>query len=373
MKKFLVVLLFVAAGCNTSITTNEGDKWHYEESYNMQNNTKAQMKMMVELEDQLMYFADTNDDGKVIVTMLYSDKNGEDLTIENENPENDCTLENLNKCSNAKSGHLSKFHYYDNSLYYVYSDWDEENESIYQTLHRCDLDGKNDEEVYRFKEYDENSQSFFYQMHKGYMYYATDNGGIHKVNLTNFKKEKFVDDAVNMKCYAMYFYGDIVYMCLNDYEDEEGVLHTDAVYKVDLKTNEKEFVMDTEGVYHIDLDNIIYIGEDYSTYIYNIKNDDYKKIIDDLVTWVYRTDDYYLIDGVGMSLEEHGLMYLVNLDGKILDQKEGFTDYPPYSQGVVNDNYFIYDTDKKLFVYYPISDGKFGDLQIVESFHDYKK
>ena len=51
MKRFLVVLLFVAAGCNASITTTEGDKWHYEESYNMQNNTKAQMKMMVELED----------------------------------------------------------------------------------------------------------------------------------------------------------------------------------------------------------------------------------------------------------------------------------------------------------------------------------
>lgn len=369
MKKILVIVLFLVAGCSSSITTVESDIWRFEESYNMQANTKAQQTMMIELENELMYFIPTVEDGNSAIVTLYSDKDGEDLTVVNEKSDKDCSIDNLKKCANTKKGHLSMFHYYNDSLYYVYGDV--ENDKATYTLYRRHLYENNDEKIYQFKEYDENSHSFLYAMHKGYMYYATDNGGIHKVNLTSYKEEKFIENIENTKCYAMFFYEDYVYLCLEKYDGDN--LLSDELYKVDLNTYEKEFIMSTKGVYHVDLDNIIYIGEDASTYIYNMKNDEHKKLIDDYVVWVYRADNYYVIDGVGISDNTPGYMYIVDLNGKILDQKEGFSTLHRFSQGVINDKYYLYDEDKNQFVYYPIVDEKFEEMKIVENITDYKK
>lgn len=366
-KGWLIMLFFLLVGCNSSKTTTniDEDAWGYEAKYNLQSNTKAAMQVSVEVEDGIIFFPSVVTSTGIKTAMLYQNAAKDSVSIINANPNEVCTFSNLEDCSSTKIGNYGYFRYFNRHIYYVAEEMDSKTEQMSLVLRRFDLQGQNEEKLFTFMQRNilsEEQYGFSYTIHKGYLYYAFDQDGIYKINMENFEEEEFVDfkgaDEIRM-----FFYNDTAYINVNNFKDGD-TLHSEAIYKVNLNNNTREVLLEGISAYHIDEDNIIYVQEDPpSTYIYNFKTEEHNKIVDNFIAWVYRINNYYVIDGVGMSEETAGNIYLIDLLGNTLDSIESPYDFHTMSQGVINNRYYIYVDDT--FMYFPIIDNKFGELQEV--------
>ena len=364
--RWLIALSLLLVACSSSKTVTNIDEhaWGYEATYNTQSNTKAAMQISVEVEDGILFFPFVETSTGTKTGMLYHNFTKDSISIINANPNAVCTFSNLENCSSTINGTFGYFQYFNHHIYYVAQEMDPKTEQLSLVLRRFDLQGQNEEKLFTIQRNINNQESygFSYTIHKGYLYYAFDKDNIYKINMEKFEEEEFLDfkgaDRIRM-----FFYNDIAYINVINFEDG-GILYSDVIYKVDLNNNTREVLLEGISAYHIDEDNIIYGQQDPpSTYIYNFKTGEHKKIVDDFVVWVYRTDNYYVIDGVGMSDDSAGNIYLIDMLGNMLDSIESPYIFHRMSQGVINNRYYIYEGDT--FMYFPIIDNTFGELQEV--------
>lgn len=362
MKKFyLLILVFLICGCADSLKTEiDKDAFGYEARYNLVSNSFAKDRNIIEMEEGLMYFP--MDYKEQLRYMIYI--NDTDYQIVNADIGSQCDFDNLKSCTGLFDTHsiYENFNYYMGQIYYLFSEFDEDNETSDYYLGRCDLDGSNKEKLIKLSRSDKTIKEYSISMvfHKGIIYYTFGDNVLHAINLESMKEEIILTLNDSAKIYAMYMVEDTAFVIADFYEEQEKILNN-AILKFNLKDKDFELYQTGMSVYLIDNENIIYVDENKNTLLYNINSKSTKKLLNSLCIYKVSNDKYYLLDNSDELIKDSGI-YLFDKEGNQLD-------YVPcndfhYGYGIINNKYYFMDNDQ--LMYYEIIDGKFQELYTFE-------
>lgn len=362
----LIFSIFISGCSSDSSNDNTGadeKDFGYSASYNTLSNTKQVHSSMAETEEGIIVFPIYNEQN--LTAMAYKSHGDRTLKMIEPDPSTNCSIDNLSKCSNHIKGTDSAFFtIYNNQIYYVDTKFDEKSDESINVLVKTNLEGYDVEEVYRFENAELNDYNFFLEFHQNYIYYCIGKSGIQRINMADYKKDKNFIISKDEVISDMYFYGNEMYFTIDNYKYKD-TLYPSAIQCLDLKTNKIEFIVD-KSAYLIDKENMICVepqDDSYVTYFYNRRTNEAYKLFDTPSLWVFRYNYYYVIDSVGMADDEglYGSLYLVDLNGQILDTIENPYIGFKWGQGVVKDKYYVYDQVTMQFFYFEIKDGKFSE------------
>lgn len=367
----IVMIGVLLVGCSNNITIEVNKKdWRYEEKYNVLANSNSSLNTLVELEEGILLFPIVNKEGDN--TMVFYDDKKKELSPVSNNVEKKCELTNLEVCSLI--GEMpSNFHYYNGYIYYVVNGRSTENEVATLIVKRRTLDNSNEEDVFTFEQsiaedsdaYN-GTMAFYYQMHKGYLYYPKPDKQIARIELETMKEEIF-SIGFDSASTSLFFYGDICYVNSANVKMNDKQ-YSNVILEVSLKeTSKVDAIMQFATLYYIDNDFMVYIKDsekNEKTFLYNMKTKEEKVLLDSYARFVYKTDQYYILDNVGFAKEnEKGNVYLFDRSFNLLDKIESPYFDHSFSQGVIRNRYYIYLNDENKYIVFPIEDNKFKEME----------
>lgn len=144
--------------------------------------------------------------------------------------------------------------------------------------------------------------------------------------------------------------------------------YSNVILEVSLKeTSKVDVIMQFATLYYIDNDFMVYIKDsekNEKTFLYNMKTKEEKVLLDSYSRFVYKTDQYYILDNVGFAKEnEKGNVYLFDRSFNLLDKIESPYFDHSFSQGVIRNRYYIYLNDENKYIVFPIEDNKFKEME----------
>lgn len=360
-KAILILLSIFIYGCSTQkaeeVTSADVDDFGYAESYNRLSNTEMGDARIIELQDELLFLVpnplEKNKEFKSLLSLGRSSKKDNAIT----------RLENQ-----LEAYEIAYPKYYGGYLYYLDNQVGKDG-MMNINLMRMDLDGTNAEKVYELvKKRDVADLNIcLFSIHQNYIYFSIGDTGIRRIHIKDYTLDKKFNVGNGELIYNMFFYDNTIYYeaakvddtIINSYGLEKVKSN---VYKYDMDNSELHVVRENvQYLDYIDKENMIYSKPDEeSTYMYNFATETDKKLFDSYSSHHFRYNDLYLIDVKGE--EENLQMYLVNLEGEIIDQTTSIGQ-AAMGQGIFNDKYYVFDHMTQTFFYYNLKNDTFSEIK----------
>ena len=297
---FIIIMMLLLSGCSddnkqktNQVNINELDN---EIQYNVFQTNWAYMKNLIQVEDGMIFIIDHDDnDTRVQGQYLMYYENGES-TIINNDINNGCDFDNVEKCTSYFNGFKENYFYFDKDIYYVEERHLNNNENDNYVLCKSEIDGTNRQDVVQFEIPKQASRIAGFSIHKGKLYATYDNNLVIYNLITNDIKIIEFGSASFVK--KIYLYNDIAYVEIAQYLNNDGERIKDAIIKLDLITFELEVMYENVPLYFIDETNLISFDEneeEVNTYLQNHETGEKVILTDGYVTYRLKENGKYVL------------------------------------------------------------------------------
>ena len=323
-KVIMYLLVFgIIVGCqNKSNETDAVDaskvsenQWGYSAQYNVNEGIPVWYNHAVNTKDKLILLKRVveNDNGGEL--LLEVDKKDASLKPVNNDVTNNCSIDNPTVCSGYIEENLEDIKYYNNHLYYFYSDVNAETNKYEIVISEMDLDGGNKDEKLRLTlQLEQEGNSFIGTFHNGYLYSILSNELI-KINVDNWEYESVLKNEKG-SLFGMQFHQDKLFIFATNYI-YEGKSYATADVEIDLKNNDILSVKQVrDGSMHED-DKFMFPYDMSGQYLLNKENNNEVKLGS---AWgnIVVSEKYYLVS-LTNEIEQNRFV-LLNKNGEVTDE-----------------------------------------------------
>ena len=359
MKKLIfIVLVLILSGCSTN---NEKEKAEIDLSkYEMKYNTDSSI---IELEDGILFdFSSSKKKFNMFSHYLVKYQDGI-ATIVNNDDENGCNEDNLEKCTGSFIGGGFGYSFvFEDKLYYVNSQPIDINFRYSNYLSRCDLDGTNRENVLNLeflKDMHDTDENISFNMHKG-MFYITYKNMIRSYDLTSENLSE-MDYEIDDRIQRIYFYDNYAYVITKEYNMDH--LDTEDLFKIDLDTFVPELIYEDRHIYFVDETNILTTetnGDKVSVVLINHETKEQKVLFEEIIIQT-ESDDICSFISVAFKVFKDDSIYIITKHENTIDEN-----YDLFDDNCVMTLINMYDKQgKSLNEYY--FDGEISNIGVVDN------
>ncbi len=357
-KNWIGLCLILLTGCSSNATpqVNEPsqDTPKYADKqldntmyYNIAQNTHSIMRNTIEIEQGSLLSqnfllenetSEMSDTGTYLI--FYHDGYVE---IVNSDPSATCEFDNPTGCTSYFEGAdtPSNISFYKDQLYYTMTRINNENETTYQSLYSCDLDGSNRKEVMQFpyneQDYAVNGSLTAMKTHHFHkdMFYTTFNHLFYQYNLQTQELNSitFNEEAIIS---AVYLYDDTAYLTIESYIQDD-ILFQNALLKMDINTLETTLLVSNVSIAFVDHDGFIgldRVNGEAITYFQSFEDTNKQTLFHGYSPNTLVYNDVYIFDIVDYETNTTTIS-IITRDGELLSEHE--VDANLYLSGVIDD------------------------------------
>ncbi len=357
-KNWIGLCLILLAGCSSNTTPHvdetSQDTPKYADKqlsdtmyYNIAQNTHSLMRNTIEIEQgsllsqNYLLKNETNEASDTGTYLIFYHEGY--VEIVNSDPSATCEFDNPTGCTSYFEGAdtPSNISFYKDQLYYIMTRINYENETTYQSLFSCDLDGSNRKEVMQFpynaEDYAVNGSLTAMKTHHFHkdMFYTTFNHLFYQYNLQTQELNSITFNEEAMIS-AVYLYDDTAYLTIDSYIQDD-ILYQNALLKMDLNTLETTLLVSNVAIAFVDRGGFIGLDRvdgEAITYFQSFEDTNKQTLFHGYSPNVLVYNDVYIFDIVDYETNTTTIS-IITRDGELLSEHE--VDANLYLSGVIDD------------------------------------